>query len=188
MIAGVVLAAGAGRRFGGAKQLAPVKGRPLLAWAVDAQRRADSIDAVHVVLGAQEARIRSAVDLGDVTVLSCPEWSEGLGRSLATAAAALDGARAMVVTLGDQPNITPACIDSVVARWDGEADAVRATYDGQPGHPTLLSSRLFGDLQQLTGDDGAGPILRNVSVLHADCTGLGDCRDVDRPADLPGYR
>lgn len=184
MIAGVVLAAGAGRRFGGVKQLAPVKGRPLIEWAVDAQRAARLVDAVYVVLGAHEERIRSSVELSDVTVLSCPQWSDGIGRSLATAVATLAEARAIVVTLGDQPNISPACIDRVVARWDGTADAVRASYDGRPGHPTLLSSRLFGDLEQLRGDDGAAPILRNVDVVHVDCTRLGDSRDVDRPADL----
>ena len=101
------------------------------------------MDDVVVVLGAEAGAVAAAVDLGGAAVVVCEAWREGLGASLRTGvqAAVARGARAAVVVLGDQPLLTGAAVARVLlARDPGRADAVRATYDGVPGHPTVLES------------------------------------------------
>jgi molybdenum cofactor cytidylyltransferase len=193
VICGVVLAAGAGRRFaaeagrGGAaiKQLAPLDGRPLLEHALRAMSEA-AVDTRLLVLGAHAPEIRAAVDLFGHEVVPCADWAQGMGASLRAGAAAAHarGAGAIVVTLGDQPQITPAAISRIAGAWDGRTAAVRATYGGAPGHPILLAATLFEAIAQLRGDHGARDILRDADVLAVACDDLGSAGDVDRPSDL----
>jgi CTP:molybdopterin cytidylyltransferase MocA len=61
---------------------------------------------------------------------------------------------------------------------------VRATYDGQPGHPVLLEQSLFDRVRALSGDTGARDLLRDARVIEVPCDGLGDPADVDTPDDL----
>lgn len=185
-LAGLVLAAGAGTRFGGRKQLAEVDGRPMLEHALAAMQSA-LVEPVTVVLGADADEIREAVDMHGAEPIVCADWEDGQSASLRTGVDALDraGADAIVVTLGDQPHIAARAIDAVVAaRAPGEADAVRATYDGEPGHPVLLERSLFGRIRALRGDTGARDVLRDARVLDVPCDGIGDPADVDTPDDL----
>ena len=187
MVAGLVLAAGAGTRFGGRKQLAPYDGRPLLEHALAAMASAP-VEPVAVVLGAEADEITRTLDLHGAEPIVCHEWEEGQAASLRTGVDALDraGADAIVITLGDQPHIAARAIAAVLAaRAPGEADAVRATYDGRPGHPVLLESSLFGPVRDLRGDTGARELLRYARLIEVPCDGLGDPSDVDTPDDLP---
>ena len=145
-IGGLVLAAGAGRRFGATKQLAELDGVPLLQHAVDAMLAVPAIEPVGVVLGADARRVRAAVDLGDASVVVCADWEEGMAASLRCGARALAGCRWIIVTLGDQPRITAQVIAAVVD--DAESApagtaAVRATYEGVAGHPVALGAPLL---------------------------------------------
>jgi molybdenum cofactor cytidylyltransferase len=184
MIAGIVLAAGAGTRFGGRKQLAELDGRPLLEHALEAMESAPVADRI-VVLGADAAEVGSRVDLHGARAVLATDWEEGQSASLR---AGLDAAGAnvdaVVITLGDQPHIAARAIAAVVAARGGDAQAVRATYDGTPGHPVLLERELFPALHQLTGDEGARIVLQGARVTEVPCDGLGDPGDVDTPADL----
>jgi CTP:molybdopterin cytidylyltransferase MocA len=186
-VAGLVLAAGAGTRFAGPgpKQLAPFRGRPLIEHPVAALAGA-GLDPVLVVLGANTAAIAAGATLAPARVVSCPDWAEGQSRALraGVAAAAEYGAGAVVVVLGDQPLLDPAAVRAVLAARGPGADAVRATYDGTPGHPTLLEAALFGAVARLEGDAGARDLLRVASVRHVVCDGLGAPDDVDTAADL----
>jgi CTP:molybdopterin cytidylyltransferase MocA len=183
VIAGVVLAAGAGTRFGGSKQLAELAGRPLLEHALLAMSES-SLDRVLVVLGAGAEEIVQGVDLHDAEPVICDRWQEGQSASLACGLAQLGGAEAAVVTLGDQPRIAPEAIRRVVAaRRDGVA-AVRATYGGKPGHPVLLERKLFGRLRDVSGDHGARNLLLSVATLEVPCDDLGGGEDVDTPVQL----
>ena len=188
MIAGLVLAAGAGTRFGGRKQLAELDGRPLLEHALAAMASAP-VQPVVVVIGADADLVRAEVDMHGAEPIVCDDWQEGQAASLRVGVQALDraGAQAIVVTLGDQPHIAARAIAAVVAaRSADQADAVRATYDGQPGHPVLLERGLFDAVYALRGDTGAREVLRGARVTEVPCDGLGDPADVDTPADLPG--
>jgi CTP:molybdopterin cytidylyltransferase MocA len=183
VIAGVVLAAGAGTRFGGRKQVALLDGRPLLSHAVAALRSAPVSDRV-VVLGAYADELGREIDFEGVRLVECPQWSEGQSASLRCGLDAVPDADAVVVLLGDQPWVSARAVAAVIAARAEGADAVRAGYGGVPGHPVLLERSLFPALRALRGDVGARDVLRDANVIDVPCDGLGDPRDVDTPADL----
>ena len=162
-IGGIVLAAGEGKRFGGPKQVAVLDGRPLLEHAVRAMLAVPSIDPVVVVLGAHADAVREQVDLSGVDVVVCDRWADGQSASLQAGVAALGEVEAAVVTLGDQPFISAEVIAGVLDHR-GRHLAVRATYDGQPGHPVLLERRLLDHVIELDGDTGARPLLEGDHV------------------------
>jgi nicotine blue oxidoreductase len=186
LIAGLVLAAGAGTRFGGAKQLAELDGRPLLEHSLRAMAGAP-VGRVAVVLGSSADEIVAGVDLHGAEPLVCPRWEKGQAASLAFGLAELADCEAVVVTLGDQPRVAPEAIRRVISSRDGAA-AVRATYGGLPGHPVLLERELFEPLRDVTGDLGARNLLMSVQVVEVPCDDLGGGEDVDTPAELDALR
>jgi CTP:molybdopterin cytidylyltransferase MocA len=179
-----VLAAGAGERFGGRKQLAPLAGRPLLEHVLAAMEAAP-LDRVVVVLGAYADEVGAAVPLHGAEPVVATDWREGMGASLRAGAEALgDRCDAIVIALGDQPLLAPEAVARVVDARNGEALAVRATYAGVPGHPVLVERPMFERLRALTGDEGARGLLREVAVRDVACDGLGSPNDVDARADI----
>lgn len=186
-VVGVVLAAGAGTRFGGgAKVRARVGGRELWEWPV-AALRGGGVGEVVLVQGAERFPVGDAA-----RVVICDDWAEGLSASLraGVGAAAARGAQAVVVALADQPLLDARAVAKVVAAWregggasEGvSADAVRATYAGVPNHPTVIAAPLFGAVAHLCGDAGAKSLLRGARLVA--CDGLGAPDDVDTPEDL----
>jgi molybdenum cofactor cytidylyltransferase len=187
VIGGVVLAAGRASRFGSAKQLAILDGRPLLEHAVRAITTAP-IGRVIVVLGAGAEEIIAGVDLHGAEPLVCARWQEGQAASLACGLAELSDCEAVVVVLGDQPRVSPQAIRRVTAARGGGALAVRATYGGDPGHPVLLERALFARMRDVTGDHGARNLLMSVPVREVPCEDLGGGEDVDTPSELDTLR
>ena len=182
-----MLAAGAGRRFGAAKQLAELDGRPLLEHALGAMAAA-GLDQLVVVLGAEADKIRERVDLRGARVVVCPSWSQGQAASLRAGVAALRDAEAVVVALGDQPGISAQAVERLLAARGDDVLAVRASYGGVPAHPVVLERPLINRLGELRGDAGARDLLAAVAVRHVTCDGLGHPADVDTPADLERLR
>ncbi|MEA2123790.1 MAG: hypothetical protein QOI80_572 [Solirubrobacteraceae bacterium] len=172
----LILAAGAGRRFGGPKQLAQLDGRPLLAHVLALA----APYAPLVVLGAHADAIRAAVDVGDHVVAE--DWADGQSASLRAGVAALGDVDRVLVLLGDQPWITPAVVEGVLA-LDG--DAARATYAGVPGHPVALGRPVLDRVRELRGDVGARDLLADFEVRTFEAGHLCDPADVDTPEDLP---
>jgi molybdenum cofactor cytidylyltransferase len=187
VIGGLVLAAGAGTRFGGRKQLAELEGRPLLEHALRAMTAAP-VGRVVVVLGALVEEVTTTVDLHGAEPCPCERWDEGQAASLACGLAELADCEAVVVTLGDQPRMSPDAIRRVINARGGGAAAVRATYRGAPGHPVLLERDLFESFRDVTGDHGARNLLLSVQVREVPCEDLGGGEDVDTPAELDALR
>ena len=187
MIGGIVLAAGAGTRFGSSKQLAELDGRPLLEHAVRAMT-ASPVGRVLVILGSDADEVAAGVDLHGAEAHVTERWEEGQSASLASGLAELADCDAVVVTLGDQPRMDPDAIRRVIgARGEGAA-AVRATYHGKPGHPVLLEQELFDRLRDVTGDHGARNLLISMQTREIPCEDLGGGQDVDTPAQLDALR
>jgi CTP:molybdopterin cytidylyltransferase MocA len=185
LIGGLVLAAGSGRRFGSAKQLASLNGRPLLEHALLAMANACALARTVVVLGANAEAVRAGVRLHGAVAVLCSDWREGQAASLRAGVAALaDSVEAIIVTLGDQPAIDPRAIDALAAVRDGTSAAIRASYAGRPGHPVLLERRLFGAVAGLRGDQGARSLLKGAAVRVVACDELGSDLDLDTPEQL----
>jgi molybdenum cofactor cytidylyltransferase len=184
VITGLVLAAGAGRRFGSqSKLLAELGGRPLLEHAVGAQCEVLEISRVVVVLGARASEVLERVEFGRAEPVVCRDWSSGQAASLRCGVAALPEATKVIVTLGDQPLITP----SVIARFVEQPGGARAVWRGRPGHPVVLGSRQIGQIASLSGDRGARAVLGDGPKME--CSGMGDLgRDVDTPEELEAIR
>jgi molybdenum cofactor cytidylyltransferase len=183
VICGLVLAAGAGTRFGDQpKQLAELEGRPLLEWAVRSQCDARILGRVVVVLGSSATRIRDTVEFGRAEVVVCPDWDTGQSASLRFGLQQLADADKVIVTLGDAPLMTSA----VIERFAGEPPGTRAVYDGRPGHPVVLGPEQIAGLTRLDGDIGARKLLDGGPVVEIGhiCSG----RDVDTPEDLEEIR
>jgi len=180
LIGGLVLAAGAGERFGGPKQIAQLRGKPLLEHVLAAMEAA-GLDGTVVVLGARADEVRAAVPLHGAEPVVADDWREGMAASLRAGVAALEPCDAVVVVLGDQPLLSPEAI-ARVARAGGPA--ARATYAGVPGHPVLIGRELFDRVRALEGDQGAAALVRD--AIEVPCDGLGRPDDVDTPTELEG--
>jgi molybdenum cofactor cytidylyltransferase len=191
VIAGVVLAAGSGSRFGAsAKQLAELDGIPLLEHALRAVEAVPAIERIVVVLGARAEEIRAGVDFGKAEVVVCEDWADGQAASLRCGIEAVADAEAAVLTLGDMPRITP----QVIARFadlavrHGAQARARAVYDGMPGHPVVLGREYFSQIAELRGDVGARAVLKAIGAHAIECSPLGSAADVDTPEALEQLR
>lgn len=176
-----MLAAGAGRRFGGAKQLAPLAGRPLLEHALGLAATAPVTRTV-VVLGSRADRILGQIDLHGTEPVICADWGEGMSAPLRTGIAALGDTSGALVLLGDQPLVTIAAVIRVLSVFDRGERAVRATYGGHAGHPVVIGHEMFGAISRLRGDTGARGLLSKATEVE--CGDISNPLDIDTPADL----
>ncbi|MEQ0558708.1 nucleotidyltransferase family protein [Amycolatopsis sp. NEAU-NG30] len=209
-VAGLLLAAGAGRRFGGPKALAEFDGEPLVRRAVRTLQEA-GCTPIRVVIGAAAAEVRALLP-DPVTAVLAEDWQTGMGASLraglaaltqlpATAAGPSDpggsgsglseagpgGPVAALIHLVDLPWVGSDILARVAAHATNTAVA-RAAYHGVPGHPVLLGRHWWAEIAGTAqGDRGARDWLAGRTDLALiECGDLGDGRDVDRRADLPG--
>jgi len=186
-VGGIVLAAGAGRRYGMAKALVMYDGALFVERAARTLLEAGCAPVV-VVLGASSAEIRARAELTGVSVVDNPAWATGMGSSLRVGLASLSGsaAAAAVILPVDTPGVTTAAVRRIAGL--GAAGAlVRATYDGEPGHRVLLGRDHWAGASELaTGDQGAREYLRRHRPVEVDCADIASGTDVDNPSDLPG--
>ncbi|MEU9974456.1 nucleotidyltransferase family protein [Streptomyces sp. NPDC051014] len=188
-IAGLLLAAGGGRRLGGRpKALLAHHGRPLVEHAVEVLR-AGGCGPVHVVLGAAADDVRERARLSGCVVVENPDWAEGMGSSLRVGLASLAGAgaRAALVSLVDQPGIGGEAVARVLGGYRDEDSLVAAAYDGVRGHPVLFGARHWpGIAASATGDRGARAYLRahEAEIALVECADAAEPYDIDTEADL----
>lgn len=184
MIGAVVLAAGEGRRFGGAKVAAELDGRPLLEYVLQSTMAVLAIQRIVVVLGAHADEVTTAVDLSGVATVMSDRWQEGISASLRAGVKELAEAEAIIVMLGDQPFIKPEVIEAIAGKVHAPVPAARATYRGQPGHPVLIKRELYPAVARLRGDRGARGLLAAEGCEQVECGHLCSPIDIDTPSDL----
>jgi CTP:molybdopterin cytidylyltransferase MocA len=186
-VSAVLLAAGAGSRFGGGKLLAPYRGRPLIEASLSNLADAPVGETV-VVVGDEAERLREVCSPYDVRVVENPAWAEGMSTSVRAGLRSLGPeARAAVVLLADQPLVGAGAVERLVAAFEAGARVAVATYGGRPRNPVLFSREVWPLLmKELSGDEGARPFLRRHPELVArvPCDGVGDPADVDTVEDL----
>jgi molybdenum cofactor cytidylyltransferase len=181
----LVLAAGAAKRFGSAKQLAQLGGRTLLSQAVEnAQSAAGS--AFHVVLGSRARQIASSLGLPAAHVLFNAHWREGIASSIRAGIEVLPpGCAAVLLLLADQPLVSETSLTPLIAAWRRAPTMIIASHFGDTeGAPCIFPRWSFGDLLTIRGAEGAQKLLRRhtarvQTVPHPEA-GL----DIDTPGQL----
>ena len=183
MISAIVLAAGAGTRFGGTKQLELVRGKTLVQHAVDAAADA-GVGEIVVVLGHDADRVREALDLPPIArVVVNVRYDQGQSTSLAVGLRALgEASDAAIVLLADQPGISADHVRALARMYAlRRTPAVRISFRDGPG-PALLMRELWDEILGLEGDLGARALLdahpELVEEVHVD-------EDVPTDVDLP---
>jgi CTP:molybdopterin cytidylyltransferase MocA len=177
--AGLVLAAGEGRRFGGPKAPYELDGERLVDRAVRCLREG-GCHPVAVVLGAWVG------DVPDATVVINEDWSEGMGSSLRAGLAALrgqDAERDVVVSLVDLPGLTPEAVRRIV---ETDAPLVIATFEGRRGHPVRMgATHLPAIIESAHGDHGARDYLRDRDdIVFVEIGDIAGGEDLDVPAGV----
>lgn len=186
-------AAGMSARMGGRdKLLEPAGGVPLLARQVI--RALDTGADVYVTTRADRpARVEALRGLSQdrlfLVPVDAPE--DGLSASLRAGVSALpDTVQVVMILLPDLPDITTEDLSAMLAAQAGApGSTLRAcTEDGTPGHPVIFPRRWFGELARLTGDRGAGALLRRIDVTCYPLPGRRAITDLDTPADWAAWR
>jgi molybdenum cofactor cytidylyltransferase len=163
----IVLAAGAGARFGGAKLLAPWRGGVLLDAAL-ACAFAAPVRCVALAVGAEGERVGAAAEafatrrgeLNRLTIISTPDWALGMSTSLKRAIASLEAdVDATFVFLGDMPLIPTGVPAALAQALTPDVAAAAPVFEGEMGHPALISASLFPAIAGLEGDRGARRLL-----------------------------
>jgi molybdenum cofactor cytidylyltransferase len=162
VIGGLVLAAGRGTRFGGAKVLAAHDEVPLVRHAVN-QLVAAGIGSVVVTAGEHAAEIVAALVGTPTTVVQVDPAGE-MSASLRAGVLALSSeCAAFVVALGDQPGVDPAVVRALVETWEGSTSAaVVPVYRGAQGHPVLFDATMRRRFGALVGDRGGRDLLADL--------------------------
>jgi CTP:molybdopterin cytidylyltransferase MocA len=195
-VAGVLLAAGQGARFGQPKALVVLNGLTLAERGASLLR-AGGADPVLVVTGA------APVDIPGTRTVHNDQYRTGMGSSLRAALRSLSAppagpvsdaagppatdAGAVVVALADQPLISPAAVARLIAAYRAGASVAVAAYQGRPRNPVLLAREHWPEVIALaTGDQGARAFLRSRPdlVTLVECGDTGRPDDIDTPADL----
>jgi len=194
MIAGVLLAAGGGRRMGAPKALLRDEhGVPFLDRAIGTLLDGGCA-SVTVVLGAAADEALALLDRDGwtvdeaVTVVEATGWDTGMGTSLRAGLETLQGQAGVdvaLVSLVDLPDVGPEVVARMCAVAAGPSTLARATYHGRPGHPVLLGrDHWAGASGSAAGDKGARDYLASRDVHQVECGDLATGRDVDHPSDL----
>ena len=183
-IAGILLAAGAGTRFGGAKLLAPLADGTSVGRRACANFVAAVADVIAVVRPGDDALAGELAAAG-ARVTICPDARAGMGASLAHGVRAAGDADAVMIALADMPWIQPGTFGAVAAGLRRGEQLVVPRHQGRRGHPVGFGRAHFAALGALGNDEGAREIIAGATgICWVDVDDPGVLRDIDVPADL----
>ena len=190
-IACIILAAGQSRRMGKVnKLLASIDGKPMVRWAAEAAL-ASAAAPVFVVLGHEAEKVRAALKDLKVTFVENPDYAQGIASSVKRGIAALPGKRGRGRGLPRRHAAhRPGQIDRLIAAYnpvEGRALCI-PTWRGKRGNPVLIGKRFFAEMQALTGDVGARPLISQYPELTCEVEMEDDAVlvDIDTPQALEG--
>lgn len=190
-VAAIILAAGLGTRFGAdtPKILAELAGKPLLRHVAEAATKSQARPII-VVLGASADKAEAALNGLSANIVRNDDPAAGLSHSLAMGLAAVpEHCAGAIILLADMPRVSNAMIDHLLAAFRAAPEPPRAvipTHAGRRGNPVLLGRAIFADVMRLTGDRGAGALLRRETQGIIECP-IDDeaiATDIDTPDAL----
>jgi len=186
----VILAAGGSRRLGRPKPLVEIEGQPLIRRAAEAALSAGS-GSVHVVVGAEVAGVRAALDGLPVELVINDAWQEGVASSIRAAIEAIERrdrpVETLILMLCDQPGVSADVLRRLLDAYRAtRAPVVASRYPEGPGVPALFHAELFPALKSLDGDVGARQLIRHLDreVVTIPLTLPGD---IDTQEDVVRY-
>jgi molybdenum cofactor cytidylyltransferase len=186
-ISGLVLGAGASQRFGPPKQLLAYRGTTMLGWVVDQAQRASRLDEVVVVLGRAADQVRAQVDFGAARVVENPVFGEGCSSSYRAGIGAIASeSAAIMIILGDRPQVTPDIINRLAEEWLAQdAPIALCSYQGRKGHPMIFARSMFPQLVDLHGDKAAWKLVdANAALVQEVQFNIPYPDDINTPADF----
>jgi molybdenum cofactor cytidylyltransferase len=183
----LLLAAGAGLRFGSAKQLAAIDGVAMVRHCALAALATGA--AVTVITGAHCGSVAASLAGLPLARVHHPDWRRGIGSSIACGMRALQARRptpcALLLHLADLPVVSTLDLDRMIAAWRAAPDrVVAAGFGAGTGPPVLFPPRLFAALATLDGDRGARDLVAAEAGAAILVPIAGAARDIDTPADL----
>lgn len=160
MIAGLILAAGQGKRLGAVKPLLAADHAVLLELVVKQYRKA-KLDELIVVLGHEARQIVQRIPLNGIKIIINNEHRVGLSSSIQRGLAHVSSRfNAVMIGLGDMPLVTTNTIDMLIAEYNkSKKGIVVPVHDGQRGHPVILDMKYLEAMLTLRGDVGAKSVL-----------------------------
>lgn len=178
-----LLAAGSATRFGGGKLDAELRGKPLGRHALDVALALEQGPVLVVVGDSIPAFARES---SQTAIIQNPDAADGLGTSVALAARHADesGAMALLLLAADMPMVSAHTLRRLVDACAPGAPSAVLHHDGHPGIPACFPRDWFAALQGLTGDKGAGALLRGSDRVLTIAVSAAERADVDRPGDL----
>lgn len=182
----LILAGGAGQRFGGGKLLAPLGGQPVIRWVAEAVV-AGGFAEVLVVTGAEDSTIRMALNGLFCRIIHAPAWAEGMAATVRAGIAAISSdTEGVCIFLGDMPLAPVELCGLLITAADGAGYAARPVVSDKPGHPVAFTRAAFADLLTLTGDQGATALLKQYpgKVAYCETDASGALFDIDTSEDL----
>ena len=178
-VTGLVLAAGGSSRLGRPKQLLPF-GRATLLDHVLSTARSCPFDQQLCVVGGGAVDVLRRVDFRGVDVVENEAFRSGCSSSIAAALTSVDErADVLVLMLGDQPGVTAATVQKLLA-GRGPSPLAACAYSGGRGHPLAFARRVFPRLAELHGDKAVWKLLDRYADGVVDVPIDGEVpRDID---------
>ncbi len=190
-VAAIVLAAGVSSRMGEPKPLLRLGDKPLLAHVLERLRDSD-VGEIVVVLGAQADRILGELPLEGTRVAFNPDFAQGMSASIRAGLAAVsDRSEAFLLVLGDQPFVSSATFNALIARHEAtHARVLIPTYQGVRGNPVLLHRSLSSEVESISGDVGCRGVVAEhaAEVVEVPVEDPGVLLDLDTPEDVARVR
>jgi molybdenum cofactor cytidylyltransferase len=181
----IVLAAGASTRFGSAKQLVRIAGRPLLHTTVS---RAVAVtgSATFVVLGAHAVELAPLLKHTPASIVINHHWRKGIGSSIRAGVERLPATcTGVMLVLADQAAVSAEDLQRLASTWRRQTDSITAAlYAGTVGVPAIFPRSHFGKLADLRGDVGARKLLHRSNNHLVRVPMESAALDIDTPEDL----
>jgi molybdenum cofactor cytidylyltransferase len=184
-IVGILLAAGASRRFGADKLTHILPNGDLMAVRACRNLLAGT-DSVLVVVRPGSDQLAALLQAEGAEVRVCPDADQGMSASLVFGVRARPEATGWLIALADMPWIAPTTIRKVADALRLGATIVAPTWQGRRGHPVGFSQVLGPKIAALSGDEGAKAVIQaylgQLQLINCDDSGV--LQDIDKPEDL----